>query len=193
MAPWLSVAALAALLLTASRAAGLSPLLCCAASVCLSKGFLKLDQPSKLGTTRLRCAAPARFEQVNRLHYSQRCAALSASAVLPLPAVTVCRQGSQAHQVGVLVAGELPPSWGEPAQQSPAGGRDVPVLRAPLADPHAYLLANRRELGLHARNIHAIASPVRHCNYRNARDLSALGHISVLSQAQTKRSEHCLT
>ena len=69
----------------------------------------------------------------------------------------------------------------------------MPVLRAPLADPHAYLLANRRELGLHARNVHAIASPVRRRQFRNACVVSAYGHIFTLSRAQIKRSEHCLT
>ena len=37
----------------------------------------------------------------------------------------------------------------------------MPVLDAPLADPRAVLAANRQQLGLNARNIYAVASPVR--------------------------------
>lgn len=34
------------------------------------------------------------------------------------------------------------------------------MLDLPLADPHAVLAANRQRLGLNARNIYALASPV---------------------------------
>ena len=35
------------------------------------------------------------------------------------------------------------------------------MLDAPLADPHALLAANKQRLGWNARNIYAVASPVR--------------------------------
>ena len=39
------------------------------------------------------------------------------------------------------------------------------MLDLPLADPHAVLAANRQRLGLNARNIYAVASPVRDLHF----------------------------
>ena len=53
-------------------------------------------------------------------------------------------------------AGAVAASWGGPD----ADWSGVPVLDLPLANPQAVLAENRQRLGLNARNIYAVASPV---------------------------------
>jgi hypothetical protein len=48
-----------------------------------------------------------------------------------------------------------------PAQEGAASGDAVPVLDVAPGDPRAFLQDNRRQLGPHARNVFAVASPVR--------------------------------
>ena len=60
-------------------------------------------------------------------------------------------------QQSCLGAGAAEASWGGPD----ADWSGVPVLDLPLANPQAVLAENRQRLGLNARNIYAVASPVR--------------------------------
>lgn len=67
-----------------------------------------------------------------------------------------CKCGCQLR-ARCLGAGAATASWGGTV----ADWSGVPVLDVPLANPHAVLAANRQQLGLNARNIYAVASPVR--------------------------------
>ncbi len=81
------------------------------------------------------------------------------------PAHLRCRAsqlwGSLVHHGRLYGAGAAPLARSAPAQEGAAGEESMPVLDVAPGDPRAFLRDNRVQLGPHARNVYAVAAPVR--------------------------------
>ncbi len=81
------------------------------------------------------------------------------------PARLRCRAsqlwGSLAHHGRLYGAGAAPLARSAPAQEGAAESDAIPVLDVAPGDPRAFLRDNRQQLGPHARNVFAVAAPVR--------------------------------